>query len=134
MGRDVPVKALFLATLLSACSSWVGPQALQAYPGVENPGKVVAIDKAAWKLVAVRNLASDRTADGRLHVRVELSNQSAKDLPVQLQVLFRDDAGQITGEDTPFQMVVLPGGAVKLHEVTSLRTDAAAYTVQVKTP
>lgn len=134
MGRDVPVMAAALALLLSACSSWMGPQALQAYPGVKNDGSVVALDEAAWKLVAVKNLASDRTTDGRLHVRVELSNQSDKDLPVQLQILFRDAKGQITGEDTPFQMVVLPGGAVKLHEVTSLRTDAAAYTVQVKTP
>jgi hypothetical protein len=128
------VKAALAALLLSACSSWLGPQALQAYPGVTNDNRVVALDKAAWKLVAVKNLASERSKDGRLHVRVELSNQSDKDLPVQLQILFRDKAGQITGEDTPFQMVVLPGGAVKLYEVTSLRTDAAAYTVQVKAP
>jgi hypothetical protein len=134
MGRDVPVTAAIAALFLSACSSWVGPQALQAYPGVQNNNKVVALDKAAWKLVAVKNLARERTADGRLHVRVELSNQSDKHLPVQLQILFRDKAGQITGEDTPFQMVVLPGGAVKLYEVTSLRTDAASYTVQVKAP
>lgn len=134
MGRDVPVKAALAALLLSACSSWVGPQALQAYPGVKNDNAVVALDKAAWELVAVHNLASDRTPDGRLHVRVELSNQSDKDLPVQLQILFRDKAGLITGEDTPFRMQVLSGGAVWLYETTSLRTDAAAYTVQIKTP
>lgn len=134
MGRDVPVKAALAALLLSACSSWLGPQALQAYPGVTNDNRVIALDKAAWKLVAVKNLASERSKDGRLHVRVELSNQSDKDLPVQLQILFRDEAGHVTGEDTPFAMVVLPGGAVKLYEVTSLRTDAAAYTIQVKAP
>lgn len=134
MGRDVPVMAVLCALLLSACTSWAGPQAVQSWPGVKNNDRVIALDKAAWKLVGVKNLHSDRTEDGRLHVRVELSNQSDKDLPVQLQVLFRDEAGQITGEDTPFQMVVLPGGGVKLHEVTAMRTDAASYTVQVKTP
>lgn len=134
MGRDVSVIPALFAALLGACASWTGPQAVQAWPGVTNNDEVIALDKAAWKLVGVKNLHSDRTVDGRLHVQVELSNQSDKDLPVQLQVLFRDAGGQITGEDTPFQMVVLPGGAVKLHEVTSLRTDAASYTVQVKTP
>ena len=130
MGRHVPVVA---ALLLVACG-WHGPQALQTWPGIDQNDDVVALDKAAWKLVAVQALQTDKTDDGRLHVKFELANLSSIDLAVQVQTLFRDTTGMLTGDETAFEMVVLPGGGSKLYEATSLKTTAASFTVQVKTP
>ncbi len=133
MGRDVPVTA-FLALVLAGCASWVGPQALQAWPGVASGESVQALDEAAWKLVAVKEVSVGRTADGRLSARVVLINLSDKDLPVQMQTIFRDAAGAPVGDETPFGMHVLPGGGTKVMELVANDATAAAYTLQVKTP
>jgi len=119
--------------LLTACA-WRGPMPAQSYPGVESNDAVMTLDKAAYKLVAVRNSAISRGEDGALTVKLELVNLSSLDLAVQVQTLFRDEQGLPSGEDTPFEMIVLPGSGYKLYEVTSLKTSAADFTVQIKTP
>ena len=130
MGRHVSV----IAALLLAGCAWHGPVPAQTYPGIEPSANVVTLDKAAYKLVAVKNQVVARRDDGLLNVRLELVNLSSKDLAVQIQTLFRDTTNMPSGEDTPFQMVVLPGGGFHMYEVTSLTADAASYTVQIKTP
>lgn len=132
MGRHVPVVAALLLAL--AGCGWHGPQTLQTWPGIDGNDDLIALDKAAWKLVAVRARQADKTEDGRLHVKLELANLSSLDLAVQVQTLFRDTTGMLTGDETPFEMVVLPGGGSKLYEATSLKTNATSFTVQVKTP
>ena len=138
MGRDVPVNRPLLGALvalaLSACASWQGPKPLQAWKAAGQSDDVVALDKAAHTLVAVQTRAVERTSDGRMSVRLELANLSDKDLTVQVQTLFRDAKGVPTGEDTPFEAVLLPGMGSSLYETSSLRPDAQAFTVQVKTP
>lgn len=133
MGRDVPVTAL-LALLLAACSSWVGPQAVQTWPGVKTGASVLALDEAAWKLVAVKEVSQATTPDGRLSARVVLVNLSSKDLPVQIQAIYKDKAGNPVGDETPFAMHVLPGGGGKVLELIANDAKAASYVVQVKTP
>lgn len=137
MGRDVPVSrpvfAALLALLLVACG-WRGPKDLQTWPGVKNGGAMIALDKAAHKLVAVQDRTVEAGADGRLHVRLELANLSDKDLTVQVQTIFRDDGGALLDDSTPFEAIVLPGNGSKLYERTSLSPKAASFLVQVKTP
>lgn len=130
MGRHVPV---ILALFLAGCA-FRGPVPLQTWPEIEPSSNVIALDKQAYKLVAIQGQQISRVADGRLNVKLELANLSDKDLPVQIQTLYRNKAGMLSGESTPFEMVVLPGNGSKLYETTSLKIDAASFTVQVKTP
>jgi hypothetical protein len=144
MGRHVPMRrtaapfagwlAVCFAAFAMACSSFQGPAPLQTWPDVKKSPQVVALDKASWELVAIKSIARDVNAAGNLHIRVELANLSNKDLPVQLQTLFRDENGVPVGEDTPFEIRVMPGGASVLYEVTAMGTTARRFTVQVKTP
>lgn len=138
MGRDVSVNRPLLAALvgltLAACAPWQGPKPLQAWKAAGTADDVVALDKAAHTLVAVQTRSVQRTPDGRMAVRLELANLSDQDLTVQVQTLFRDAKGVPTGEDTPFEAVVLPGMGSTLYETASLGTDAQSFTVQVKTP
>ena len=135
MGRDVPVKAaiLGLSLLLGGCA-WHGPKDAQVWPELTAGPDVVTLDKAAYTLVAVQNKKVERLADGRTEVRLELANLSAKDLPIQVQTLFRDAGGTLLDDATPFEMIVLPGNGSKLYKATSLKPGAATYTVQIKTP
>lgn len=143
MGRDVPVSAgswpartlgaVALGLLLSGCG-WTGPMNAQTWSDVAAGPDVITLDKAAYKLVAVQNKSTERLQDGRLEVRLELANLSSKDLPVQVQTLYRDEAGVLLDDATPFEMIVLPGNGSKLYKATSLKAAAASYTVQIKTP
>ena len=140
MGRALPVTGALRGGLLAllwtvaGCAAWQGPKPLQAWKAVGKSEEIVALDKAAHTLVAVQSKAEERRPDGRLALRVELANLSDKDLAIQVQTLFRDKAGVPTGEDTPFEPMVLPGMGSKIYSVVSLRPDAATYTIQVKTP
>jgi len=115
------------------CAAWA-PTPAQTFPDLEPTSDVITLDKAAFKLVAVKALTADRTDEGRLAVRMELANLSDQDLPLQLQTLFRDEGEMLIGDQSPFEMVVLPGSGSKLYEVSSLNPKAATFTIQIKTP
>ena len=133
MGRHVPViRALLLGLLLSGC--WHGPAPIQTARGVDSADHIITLDKAAWKLVALDSHRVERLEDGRLQIRLEVANLSSLDLEIQIQTIFRDAGGALTGEETPLEMIVLPGGGVKIYEVTSLQPGPSTFTVQIKTP
>lgn len=131
MGRALPVMALMVG--LMGCG-WKGPKPLKAWKAVGKSENIVAMDKAAHMLVAVQTKGVGRTADGRLELRLELANLGDQDFPVQVQTLFRDASGVPTGDDTPFEVVVLPGGGSTVYETSSLTAAAKTFTVQVRTP
>ena len=132
MGRDVSV-SLLAGLLLMGCS-WRGPAPLQTPRGVDETSSVLAMDKAAWQLVALNQVQAEREADGRLRVVLELANLSSLELAVQVQTVFRDKEGALYGDETNWQMVVLPGSANYRYDVVSLRPDADSFKVQLKTP
>jgi hypothetical protein len=136
MGRDVPMNRTAIAgmfALLAACA-WQGPAPLQTWPDVSASPEVVALDKAAWELVAIQKKEVKTTAEGHMHLAFELVNLSSKDLTVQVQTVFRNQSGMLTGDETSWQMLTLTGNGSKLYEVKSLSTTPGSYLVQVKTP
>jgi hypothetical protein len=136
MGSDVPMKGALaaLALLLVQACAWHGPQALQTWPEVGDAPEIVALDKAAWKLVAVQKRSMTITPDGQAQISLELANLSAKDLSVQVQTIFRNKDGMLTGDETSWQMVRIPGNATWLYEVKSLQPHPGSYLIQIKTP
>lgn len=135
MGRALPVRRAWLVALaFAAACGWHGPQAAQSWPEVKVGETVQAMDAAAYKLVAVQAFQAVPEADGRLKLTLELANLSDTDLPVQVQTIFRDAAGMLVGDETGWQMLVLPGNGSARYEVGSLKPHPGAYTVQIKTP
>ena len=130
MGRHVPVILAFLL----AGGGWRGPAPLQTLGGLSPTANVVALDKAAWQLVAVQEQRVERLDDGRMSVRLELANLSSGSLDVQVQTRFRDDAGMLLGDDTPAEIIVVPGNSSALYEATSLKANPASFSVEVNTP
>ena len=140
MGRDVPMKGSIKRSLMIALAAisvgcaYRGPLPAQTFPEVDPTSSVMVLDKAAYKLVAIQNMAVDRDESGRLQVKLELANLSNKDLPVQAQTLYRDKDGVLLGDATPFEMIVLPGNGSGLYNSTSLQPQTHSFTVQIKTP
>ena len=134
MGRHVSVMAAALLSALVAGCGWRGPAPLQTFPGVTQGVDVVALDEAAWKLVAIQNRSVTTAPDGRMIVKLELANLSALDLDVQVQTLYRDAQGLPIQDNPPFEMLVLPGNGSRLYESSSLQPNPGSFTVQIKTP
>lgn len=134
MGRHVSVMAAAMLAALVAGCGWRGPAPLQTFPGVVQGVDVVALDEAAWKLVAIQNRSVNSTPDGRMTIKLELANLSSLDLDIQVQALFRDAQGLPMSDNPPFEMLVLPGGGSRLYEVSSLQPSPGSFTIQIKTP
>ena len=132
MGRHVPVIGALALSLLLGCGPQI-PAQLQTWPGVSSDD-IVAMDKATYKLVAVRGRSVQALPDGRMRLELELANLSSLDLDVQIQTMFRDSSGMLQGEPTPYEIVVLPGDGSSLYAVTSLSVRPASFTVQLKIP
>jgi hypothetical protein len=133
MGRHVPVIAALLGLALAGCS-FKGPRPLQAFKPLDETDSVLAVDEASYKLVAMSQLQAERQKDGRLQLVVELNNLSAQDLSIQVQTVFRNQEGSLYGDETNWEMIVLPGGGDYRYEVTSLQPQADTYRIQVRTP
>lgn len=132
MGRHVPVIALAFA-LLAGCA-WKGPKELQAFKPLKETEAVLAVDEAAYKLVAMSQLEANRLDDKRLQLIIELNNLSAADLTVQVKTTFRDQDGSLYGDETSWRTLTLPGGSDYRYEVVSLQSKADTYKVQIRTP
>jgi hypothetical protein len=125
------IVAVVLSVLVGC---WRGPAPVQTFPGVARGVDVVALDDAAWQLVAVQSRSVSTNPDGRMTIKLELANLSALDVDIQVQALFRDGQGMPVAENPPFEMIVLPGGGSRLYEVRSLQPGSSSFTIQIQTP
>lgn len=132
MGRHVSVICAVMLSLLSGC--WRGPAPVQTFPGVARGVDVVALDEAAWQLVAIQSRSVSTNPDGRMTIKLELANLSSLDVDIQVQALFRDAQGMPVAENPPFEMIVLPGGGSRLYEVSSVHAGTGSFTIQLQTP
>ncbi|MDP6034627.1 MAG: YcfL family protein [Verrucomicrobiota bacterium] len=83
---------------------------------------------------AVTCFASKETLqpDGRLEVRANVHNRLGKRIQVQVNCVFKDAEGFSTGDETPFQSLILDERGQKTVTFTSLNKKAKDYTVQVR--
>ena len=126
MGRCLSVITL---CSLAACS-WRGPAPLQT-EGFPTSPAAIAIDKAAWQLVALKNLDSSRGPEGHLQVAADLTNLSSKDLVVQVQVVFE---GALDVDESSWEVLVLPGGETTTYTKGALGTKTEQFSLRIKTP
>ena len=70
--------------------------------------------------------------DGRLQVRANILNLVNKRVDLQINCLFKDEQGFSTGDETPFQTLILDETAQETITFTSLNTKAKNYTVRVR--
>ncbi len=130
--------ALALATLtLCACRSTYdkGPYLPQTSktPAYETTEPVVLLDPGVQHSVTVAGQPFARTLeDGRLEVVVQLRNRENRRIEVQANCVFKDVNGISTGDETPFQTVILTENATEAVRFVSMNDRAKRYTVRVR--
>ena len=70
--------------------------------------------------------------DGRLEVTVQLRNRENRRLEVQANCVFKDVNGISTGDETPFQTLILTENATEQVKFTSMNDKAKRFTIRVR--
>ena len=116
-----------LAILLSGCGA---PTARQS--AISNNSKFVALGSLGGRIVQCTALQENTLPDGRLEVRANILNLVNKRVDLQINCIFKDAQGFSTGDETPFQTLILDETAQETITFTSLNTKAKDYTVRVR--
>ena len=126
-----------VAALLAGCSGThdKGPYLPQASktPPYESTESVVLMDPGMQYSLTTTGQPQARTLeDGRLEVVVQLRNRENRRIEVQANCVFKDVNGISTGDETPFQTVVLTENATEHIKFVSANDKAARYTIRVR--
>ncbi|HYP16685.1 MAG TPA: YcfL family protein [Opitutus sp.] len=120
--------------LLGGCASDPGPftpQDTTKYT-VENTEKFVLLDKPTQYSVTCTGLQERTLPDGRLEVVANVKNRENRRLQVQINCVFKDDQGFTTGDETPFQNLILAEYSTEAVRFTAANQLAKRYTIRVR--
>lgn len=126
-----------LAALIAGCSSThdKGPYLPQQSktPPYESTEPIVLMDPGVQHSLTATGQPLARTLDdGRLEVVVQFRNRENRRIEVQANCVFKDVNGVSTGDETPFQTVILTENATEHVRFVSANNKAARYTIRVR--
>lgn len=131
--------AVFLVSVLAiafaaGCATEPGPYAPLDTTKftLENTERFVLLDKAAQHSVTCTGLQERPLADGRLEVVANVKNRESRRIQVQINCVFKDDQGFATGDETPWQTLILSEYATEAVRFTAMNPLARKYTVRVR--
>lgn len=99
---------------------------------VENTDKFVLLDKPTQYSVTCTGLQERALPDGRLEVVANVKNRENRRIQVQINCVFKDAQGFTTGDETPFQTLVLAENSTEAVRFTAMNTLAKRYTIRVR--
>jgi len=135
------MKILFPSALLLASLAWSG---CQAPPGpfapqdttrytLENTEKFVLMDAPTQTSVTCTGLQEYvRPADGHLEVVANVKNRENRRIQVQISCVFKDAQGFSTGDETPWQTLILGENATEAVRFSAMNNQARSYTIRVR--
>lgn len=99
--------------------------------------KVVILDKEldnqfSSKRVVILSQKTDLTEDGRLKVYCEIRNMKKELLRLQVQTIFRDEKGVQIGDDTNWELILIPQYSTHAYKMTAYSTKAKDYTIRIR--
>jgi uncharacterized protein YcfL len=99
---------------------------------LENTDKFVLLDKPAQISVTCTGLQERILADGRLEVVANVKNRETRRIEVQINCVFKDEQGVSTGDETPFQTLILAENSTEAVRFTAMNVAAKKYTIRVR--
>lgn len=119
---------------LAGCATSSGPYAPQDTTKytIENTEFFVTMDKATQTSVTCTGLQANQLPDGRLEVVANVKNRENRRIQVQISCVFKDEQGVSTGDETPFQNLILGENTTEAVRFTAMNTQAKKYTIRVR--
>lgn len=125
--------ALCLLTLLAGCET-PGPylpEDTTKYT-IENTEKFVLLDRASQHSVTCTALQEQVLPDGRLEVVANVKNRERRRIEVQINCVFKREQGMTTGDETPFETLILSPYETKAVRFVAMNDKAHTYTIRVR--
>jgi len=125
---------LFLAGLIAGCAGVPakGVKPIKASQLYEETETFVYLSKGMNKRLLLADQLVSATEDGRIIVKAKLFNKLPVNLHVQFQTIFKDKDGYPTGDETNWELVVIPHNAYYYYEVKAMNTRAQKYVTRCR--
>ena len=99
--------------------------------------KVVVLDKDldnqfSSKRIVILNQRTEWTEDGRLKAYCEIRNMKNELLRLQIQTVFRDEQGFQVGDDTNWELILIPGYVTYAYKTVAFNPKAKDYTIRIR--
>jgi hypothetical protein len=126
--------ALLFAAGCASNDTKGGPYAPQTSTGPALEGKepVVLMDPGVQYSVTQTGIQEQVLPDGRLKVTVHFRNRENRRIEVQANCVFKDQNGYSTGDETPWQAVILTENSTEDVSFVSANNQARKYTIRVR--
>ena len=133
----LPIVISATALFAAGCSSTYdkGPYLPQQSktPAYENTETLILLDPGVQHSVTTTGQPEARLLeDGRLEVVAQLRNRENRRIEVQANCVFKDVNGVSTGDETPFQTVILTENATEHLKFVSANDKAKRFTIRVR--
>lgn len=99
---------------------------------LENTDRFVLLDEPAQNSVTCTGFQDRWLGDGRLEVVANVKNRESRRIQVQINCVFKDDQGFSTGDETPWQTLILSENSTEAVRFTAMNAQARKYTVRVR--
>jgi len=128
------VAAVLAAGVLAGCATPTGP-----FPPLdttkytlENSERFVLLDQPSQVSVTCTGLQEVILPDGRLEVVANVKNRENRRLEVQVNCVFKDASGSSTGDETPWQTLILSEYVTEAVRFTAMNGQARKYAVRIR--
>lgn len=101
-------------------------------PDYENTERFVLLDIDMKHSITCSGIHERTLEDGRIEVTAQIRNREVRRLQVQVNCVFKDASAVSTGDETPFQTVILTENATESVKFISANSSAKKYTVRVR--
>jgi hypothetical protein len=131
--RSTAIGCLFLSALFSGCQN-TGPY-LPKDTGkntLETTEPFVLMDKPTRASVTCTGIQQRTTPDGRLEVVANVKNRENRRIQVQIRCVFKNEQGFSTGDETPWENLILGENATEALTFISINQLARKYTISVR--
>lgn len=123
------------ALFVAGCSTYdKGPYLPQQSktPAYENTERFILLDPGAQRSITCTGIHEATLPDGRLEVIAQIRNRENRRLEVQANCVFKDGNGVSTGDETPFQTVILTENSTEQVKFTASNAASKKYTIRVR--
>ncbi len=101
-------------------------------PAYENSERFVLLDPGVQHTITCSGINERTLEDGRLEVVAQIRNRENRRIEIQANCVFKDALGVTTGDETPFQTVILTENSTEQVKFTAANTLGKRYTIRVR--
>ena len=99
---------------------------------LENQTEFVLMNKRVAKSVTVAGIQERVLADGRLEVTANVLSKDSRRIQVQISCVFKDQDGFPTGDETPWNTLIMTENVQTGVKFKSMNEKARKYTIRVR--